>query len=343
MKIALCTTTIHVPHALKLLRKCSADVHFFVAGDEKTPLGRSLGRECIVQQVLGISDPNWSYFDLYESAGWKCSNAIGRNTIARRNIAFLEALKWGADVIYSWDDDNYPIDTAHFWHLENCAFETFHGIRATGAEGWFDPGAYLSPPARHRGFPIQKKHVPIYTPVTDVKVGVAASLILNDPDIDATHRIERAPAPQQVSRLVEAGMVVDPATWTIFNTQSTAMIRELIPAWFLMPNVGRHDDIYASLIVQCVARERGLHVHFGQPFVIQQRHQHDLLKDLRAEIDGMQYTVELAHMLDHIILPGKSVIEDVRRIYETLRDCPFLPRASVEAGLLWLEDVEGVL
>ena len=37
MKIALCTTTIHVPHALKLMREIGPDVRFFVAGDKKTP------------------------------------------------------------------------------------------------------------------------------------------------------------------------------------------------------------------------------------------------------------------------------------------------------------------
>jgi hypothetical protein len=63
---------------------------------------------------------------------------------------------------------------------------------------------------------------------------------------------------------------------------NTAVIRELIPAWFMMPGVGRHDDIYASLIVQRVARERNLHVHFGPPFTYQQRNKHDLIKDLRA-------------------------------------------------------------
>ena len=37
MKIALCTTTIHVPHALKLMREIGPDVRFFVAIDEQTP------------------------------------------------------------------------------------------------------------------------------------------------------------------------------------------------------------------------------------------------------------------------------------------------------------------
>ena len=76
-----------------------------------------------------------------------------------------------------------------------------------------------------------------------------------------------------------------------------------------MPFVGRYDDIYASLIVQRVMLDRGFHVHFGAPFVFQQRNDHDLLQDLRAEIDGMGNTVKLAEWLDMLDLPGKSVVE----------------------------------
>jgi hypothetical protein len=110
-----------------------------------------------------------------------------------------------------------------------------------------------------------------------------------------------------------------------------------------MPGVGRHDDIYASLIVQRVARERNLHVHFGPPFTYQERNKHDQIADLRAEIDGMENVCKMAKLLDAIILPGKSVIEDTRGIYRCLLDCTFISRAAVKAGLIWLEDCEGVL
>ena len=151
------------------------------------------------------------------------------------------------------------------------------------------------------------------------------------PDIGAVHI------------LGSTGVVVDSHTWTVFNSQNTAVIRELIPAWFMMPGVGRHDDIYASLIVQRVMRERDLHVHFGPPFTYQQRNPHNLITDLRAEIDGMENTQKLADLLDSIRLPAKSVIDDTRIIYEKLCGCGFIPEESAHAGLVWLEDVESVL
>src|SRR5882724_3690408 len=128
MMIALCSTTIHIPHALKLMRKCSDDVRFFVAADDKTP--SEVFQMSELAQGTGI-------FNCYvpgkiSDSKWKCSDAIGFSTLSRRNIAFLEALKWGADVIYSWDDDNLPIGTDHFDLIEGALGYPFSGIKLSG-------------------------------------------------------------------------------------------------------------------------------------------------------------------------------------------------------------------
>lgn len=334
MKIALATTTIHVPHALRLLRKCSPDVRFFVAIDEKTP--EDAANFC----TYDVGNTEVVYFDAVTR--WKCADAIGFNTIARRNLAFLESFKWGADVIYSWDDDNISVDLNHFAHL-HVMQRPFNGIKVHGYENWFDPGRLLVPRTVHRGFPSTQPLSMIVGHTESVRIGVAAGFVLGDTDIDAVTRIAMAPDIQQVSELGHTGVVVDPHCWTVFNAQNTAIVRELVPAFFQMPNVGRHDDIYASLIVQRVARERGLHVHFGQPFTYQQRNEHDLLVDLKAEISGMENVIKLADLLDSIFLKGRSVIEDTRTIYQTLLHCAFIPEASARAGMAWLEDCESIL
>lgn len=332
MKIALCTTTIHIPHALKLMRRMHGGARFFVAVDEKTP----------TEARDFVSDIDGAQHYFHGDGGWKCSRPIGFNTLARRNIAFLEALKWGADVVISWDNDNIPLNMSWFNDFETSMRWPFNGIKL-GSYDWFDPGSLLIPPTRHRGFPHNIPHRKKATHVVDAKVGVVAGLVLGDPDIDAVTRMEHRPDIDSVHAFASSGVVVDNRTWTVFNTQNTAVIRELVPAWFLMSGVGRHDDIYASLIVQRVARERGYHVHFGQPFTYQERNQHNLVTDLRAEIDGMENVEKLANLLDSIVIPsGWTVVDDTRRIYETLLHCDFLPEASVRAGLVWLEDCESL-
>lgn len=334
MKIALCTTTIHVPHALKLMRKCSSDVKFFVAIDEKTP--EEASNFC----TYDIYDAQVVYLD--SEWQWKCGEVIGRNTLAKRNLAFLEALNWGADVIYSWDNDNLAVSLDHFDRIEIALGGTFDGIKV-GAHPWFDPGSLLIPPTRHRGIPHGTKPSKRATHVVDAKVGIAAGLVIGDPDIDAVTRMEHRPDIGSVHILGSTGVVVDPHTWTVFNSQNTAVIRELIPAWFMMPGVGRHDDIYASLIVQRVARERGYHVHFGQPFTYQQRNDHNLVTDLRAEIDGMENTERLAELLESIILPARSVIEDTHIIYVALYYAGFIGEQQFDAAKAYLADCEAML
>jgi hypothetical protein len=274
---------------------------------------------------------------------WKCSEAIGWHTLSRRNIAFLEALKQGAEIIYSFDTDNIPMSLTHFDSIEKILTERFDGILASSKTGWFDAGQMLNPWARHRGIPYSNIPAHHYDIATNFRAGIAAGLVIGNPDIDATLRMEKAPEIHTISKLGEMGVLVDVNTHTVFNTQNVAMLRELVPAWFLMPHVGRYDDLYASLIVQRVARERGLHVHFGQPLVWQQRHQHDLIVDLKAEIDGMSHIKDIAELLDHIPLPGKSVLEDTRIIYTTLEHCAWLPDEAIYAAHKWLDDVEEVI
>jgi len=261
MKVALCTTTIHVPHALKLMRKCDPNVRFFVAVDEKTP-----GE---VHRFVDEIDNAQHYY--HGDGNWKCSRAIGFNTLARRNIAFLEALAWGADVIYSWDDDNLVIGTDHFGLIGMAINCWFNGLQVTGAEGWFDPGQLLIPRTRHRGFPHARLSHPHVSSIVDARIGVAAGLVIGDPDIDATTRMEIRPDIGAVHIIGQVGVVVERDTWTIWNSQNSAVIRELIPAWFMAPCCGRHDDIFASQVVQRVMRDRGYHVHFGPPLTFQAR------------------------------------------------------------------------
>lgn len=337
MKIALVLTTINVPTVLALYRKCDPSVHFYVMGDLKTP---DLDVCALLHEI-----PNHSYYgyDFQSNLGYRCHNAIGPNSLARRNIGFLEALKGGADVVVTIDDDNYPISRDYFARYEGVFRWAFDGIKASGRDGWFDPGQFLVPPVVQRGFPIQVKHRPKFEPVIDAKVGVASGLILGDSDMDAYTRIGKAPMVGDVAMLAQVGCVVDPRTYTIFNSQNSAIRREFVPAYFMAPGVGRYDDVYASLIVQRIMREREYHVHLGQPLVLQERNEHNLITDLRAEVEGMAHVKVMADLLDSILLVGRDVVADTRVIYSALALADWYPKQAVTAAMAWLEDCEGVL
>jgi len=337
MKTALIMTTINVPVVLALYRKLDPDVRFFVAGDEKTP-----------SEVLHFCG-ELMHCSVVGGTHYACDALIGWNTIARRNIALLEALKWGADIIVSIDDDNIPLDNEYFaWFEQRLVWgyewNGFTGIKATSPTNWFDVGTLLDPVAPHRGFPHVKRAEPVFASVVGARVGAAAGICLGDPDISATTRIAQGPIVHRVSELLRAGIVVDPATThTVFNSQNTAFIRELAPCFLMVPNYGRYDDIYAGLVAQRVAREHGYHIHFGQPFVWQTRNQHNLLKDLAQEQWGSEHILEFTAWLDGFILKDVTPVAAMRILFTNLPD--WMPdRGKLEElGLAWASDCEQVM
>lgn len=330
MKIALVTTTIHVPHVLRLYRRCDPDVRFFIATDHKTPV-----------QVADFCDEIGNAVHVKRGEPeWKCSELIGWNTIQRRNIATLEAIKWGADIIISVDDDNAVVDRDYFADFERVFTHEFNGLAAAPRTKWWS--AYHTVP--HRGFPHDELIDVAFAPVVGLRVGVAEGLCLGDPDVDAYTRMSQHPESWRVGEASRAGYVVLPTEpWTTFNSQSTAIVRELAPAFFMLPGVGRYDDIFCSLIMQRIMRETAHVTHFGRPFVWQQRNQHDLIKDLKAEIFGMEHVKEFADWLDGLDLGQAPVVNQVKLIFAKMRDLPWMPTQTVEAGLAWIEDVGGIL
>lgn len=337
MKMALVTTTVHVPEVLRLYREYTS-APFFVAADNNTPAAAF--------EFCNRID-NCFYISAHDQVKlpWKTLRQLPWNTITRRNVAVLEALRWGAEIIVTIDDDNIPLHSDYFLQFEAALANSFYGLSVEAADDWFDPGALLTPPAPHRGFPYHKKAPFRVAPVTGVRVGVAAGMCLGDPDIGAAERYVNAPVVHGASCLLQAGVTFDPMLgWTVFNTQNTAYLREMAPAMLLCPQLGRYDDIFASLITQCVMADHGQHVRFGQPFVWQARNLHNIVKDLRAELYGMEHVVRVAERLQEldVLDEEEPVSVMVRRIYTMLAAYNDWPGGTLDLANAWCEDCEGL-
>lgn len=339
MKIAIATTTINIPRVLSLFRAHSPNddgrgVKFFVASDLKTDIGAAA-------YCYGLDGCRWITPE--EQKRWKCSELLGWNTITRRNIALLEALEWGSDLIIMLDDDNLALSPSYFSDFADLFNRPFNGLIVYGE--WFDAGQWQFPegkPVVQRGFPQEKLSEPKLGVATNAKIGLAQGTILGDPDTSAVDRMSQHPMVHHVSELFQSGFVVDNATWTVCNTQSTAVLREFAPALLCCPQFGRYDDIFASLICQRIMREKGYVTHFGKPFVWQQRNPHDLVKDLKSELFGMEHIVHLADILDHIVVVPKED-HPVRAVYDTLAHLPWFPKEAVALANAFMDDVESVL
>ena len=332
MKIALITTTIRVPEVLRLYKRFVRTVdddnwRFFVALDLKSAIGMEYQTGI---EYLGVEQQ--------KSLGYQCSELIGWNCVQRRNIALLEALKWGAELIISIDDDNIPVERSYFEDFYALFAYPWSGLCVSSRTGW-----HGNPNLRQRGFPIGVRVDPRVYPAVDIRIGAAQGEIMGVPDVDATTHIEKAP---KGVIPFGPGIVVSPNTHCVFNTQNTAFRREFAPCMFLAPGIGRHDDIFASLLTQRSMWDGDFHVHFGGSAVWHERNDHYLLRDLRDEIWGMEHILQVSEFIDLIQRrdssgdAGRSPTDIARDFYS---NCDILPQVAREAGLAWCEDVAKVM
>lgn len=324
MKNALVTTTINIPYNLEAYAKDidkygPKDTAIIIAGDLKTPpeiveFCSDLQKEHDVPVIyLSPEEQNNLFFDYSKSLPWNC--------VERRNLAILYAYHNGAEIIATVDDDNFWEGENYFgqhsigeqtiteWHMEN---------------GWLNICAFLKEKKLKqffpRGYSLQmRKSSSQYAEESMRKTGnvvVNAGLWLGEPDIDAVTRLALAPHVIEFS-----GMNIVLASGTIcpFNSQNTALHRDVIPAYCNPAGTGRYSDIVASYIVKRIADHLGDYIRFGAPIVRQNRNEHDIWEDLENERVGMQLTDRFVDWLYEIKLTGKDYGECVDELIPALR------------------------
>lgn len=301
MKKAIVTTTINKPTEA-IVKFCEIaqlrEWKFIIIGDQKTPHEQYEALEKKYDNRVEYWHPELQVKHFPE-----LSEVLGWNTIQRRNIGFVIAYNWGAEVIATIDDDNIPLDN---WgkniYVNKQVTTDLYKVEENPV---FDPLAVSrSSHLWHRGFPIEllstKNDVTHYIANETRTVLVQADLWNGDPDVDAICRIAYQP---EVHDLIRGHFFADPLV--PFNSQNTFLSRTVFPAYFLFPGIGRMDDIWASYIMQLQFPKSVL---INEPTVYQKRNKHDLYKDLEAEMIGYRNTLNLITHLESWsgFIPQKS-------------------------------------
>jgi len=345
----LITTTIHVPESLRAWRAAGMadDDVIIVAGDRKTPHDE-------VTELLADMPGDNRYVSPSTDIGSPISTAVGWNCVQRRNVALAEAIRLQPRYIITVDDDNWPTATDQFDRYDRLLDpegpeQLFREIPLTASEsGWYDVGQLLDPATSHRGFPFwlrgMREPRPRTTPLEIVdRVGVAASLWLGDPDVDAVARLALGQnlSVRRMANALEDGVALDVGTWCPFNSQAVAYRTELAPLMMVWPGVGRYDDIWASFLARRVMDALGFVAWYGEPLVEQRRNPHDVLADLDAEILGMRHNHEVVRCLRNVDLDGIKDAEDgMARCFDALTLLPWLPPVTASAFVAWQMELD---
>lgn len=298
---AIVTTTINPPSkALKLFSE-KKDWSLIIVGDKITPhhLFRNFEKKCKNVLYLSPEDQDKKYSKLSKAIGWR--------KIQRRNIGYLEGYEMGADVIATVDDDNIPSsDWGKNLFLNKTVFADHYKTRLIS----FDPvGATNFPHLWHRGYPLQLVAKREYSNIVKkkIKADIQADFWNGDPDIDAVCRLTFAPSCIFKNKYFPmSSNKISP-----FNSQNTFLTRQILKHYFLYPDIGRMDDIWASFYVQSL----GFKVIYGKPTVTQLRNVHDLTKDMKAEYIGYEKNQELI----------KALSKNPEAIFD------YLPKSAVNA------------
>lgn len=297
-----------------------------VVGDKKSP--------------TNWENPNTTFLshDYQENMNYRLKDFLPYNHYCRKMMGYLYAIQHGATVIIDTDDDNIP--------KTNWNFPDF--------DGYFDsiPGnlGFINIYKYYTDHKIWPRGLPLHLinkvqPINNIengnyKIGVWQGLADKDPDVDAIYRLtsdieccfhERDP------------LVLQPGTFSPFNTQNTAIIKELFPIMYLPTYVNfRFTDILRGIIAQPIMWAAGYLLGFTNATVIQKRNQHDYFKDFVSEIPMYLHIEKVAEIVNMITKSNCTVIDNLFNSYKELEKENIITANELRTLDAWLYDISNL-
>ena len=300
------------------------DYKTLVIGDSKTP------EDWNFPGVMFIS------LKEQENISFNLSKLLPLNHYCRKMIGYLHAIKSGAEIIVDTDDDNipkkdwgFPVYSGEFNSIvPNQGFVNIYSL-FTKQRIW------------PRGLPLglinsnidSKKNLV----KTQCKVGVWQGLADESPDVDAIYRLtDNLPCIFDENEPI----VLDVGNVCPFNSQNTAIIKELFPLLYLPCFVTfRFCDILRGLIAQPIMWLYGYRLGFTKATVTQIRNEHDYYEDFISEIPMYQYSEKVFETTDKSISSSRSITDNLVNSYEGLQREGIVQKEELETLKAWLEDI----
>jgi len=298
-----------------------------VIADKKTPNNW----KCEKTNFISVSEQN--------RLGYKILSTLPYNHYSRKMIAYVYAIKQGADMIADTDDDNIPEPTWEALPSSGNYLTTQKDLGFINIYRFFT-NRRIWP----RGFPLQRitnesvgfLHSDL-TP-SDVKVGVWQGLVDGDPDVDAVYRLtDNRPCFFEKREPVVLGK----GTICPFNSQNTIFnVKELFPLLYLPAFVNfRFTDILRGLIAQPIMWTRGYLLGFSEATAFQERNPHDYLKDFEDEIPCYLHVERIIDLMSTTANASMSIGDNLYLAYQKLLEAGIVKEDELVLLSDWLKDV----
>lgn len=276
--------------------------------------------------------------DAQRADGGALAKILPWNHYCRKMLGYLVAMRQGAAVIFDTDDDNFP--------KADWAVPAFAGTWRMTPDDLGFVNTYASYTSHHiwpRGFPLDRITDPA-TRLTDavlseqsVSVGIWQGLVDEQPDVDALYRLvdnrpvvfdERPP------------IVMGTGTLCPFNTQNTAVRREVFPLLYLPAHVSfRFTDILRGLVAQPLLWHAGYRLGFHAATLVQRRNLHNLMRDFEQEIPMYRHCAAVPEIVAAAISPTGSLCDNLHAAYAALHRAGIVPAEEMPVLDAWLHDI----
>jgi hypothetical protein len=254
----------------------------------------------------------------------------------RKNVGYLHAIAEGASCIYETDDDNAPLAA---WAPRA---ERVLACKAKTSSEWVNVyRSFTTERIWPRGYPLDAIVESVSAPVVleapaSCRAPIQQGLANGSPDVDAIWRLV-------LDRPFDfdpgSSIVLGPGAWCPFNSQSTWWWQDAYPLLYLPSHCSfRMTDIWRGFVAQRCLWELDCGLVFHAAEVVQDRNEHDLMRDFADEIPGYRRNRELVRSLEKLRLqPGvEAVPGNLRACYEGLVADGFMPAEELSLVDAWL-------
>ncbi len=306
------------------------NVDFIVIGDTKSPAEF---------QLQGCDF--WSV-DRQLTLPFKLAEITPTRHYSRKNLGYLLAIKNGALQLVETDDDNIPRE--EFWNDKQREVKSHSFENA----GWVNVYHYFT---KHtiwpRGFPLeelQKKQIELNSLKSDlINCPIQQGLADENPDVDAVYRLTY---PLPLNFEIKAKLALGKNAWSPFNSQNTHWFKEAFALLYLPSYCSfRMTDIWRSYVAQRIAWECGWSILYHEPTVLQERNEHNLMKDFEDEIPGYSNNFNICKELQSLHLkPGQTnIYENLITCYQKLIDINVIGKEEMVLLQAWISDIKNLL
>jgi hypothetical protein len=319
-------TTIFPPTEAVIKFSEMSNYTLVVVGDKKTPAD------------WGCENTTYISIESQKNFGYELAKLLPYNHYCRKMIGYLYAISHEAEIIIDADDDNIP-KTA--W-----GFPAFKGSFSFIPEnmGFVNTYAlFTEQTIWPRGLPLNYinksfeyiKGLKTYEKVTNI--GIWQGLADKNPDVDAIYRLT---SDKECFFNEAPPVVLGHGTVTPFNTQNTAIRKELYPLLYLPTSVTfRFTDILRGFIAQPIMWLYDYHLGFTNATVIQERNPHDYFKDFESEMPMYLSDEKVIEIVKASVSKNLNIADNLYNAYLNLVKGKIVAEKELYTLDVWLKDL----